>query len=240
MAYIYKPKGKAAEYGEYALNLYDGCVHGCAYCYVPAIRRKTPRHYHAAAWSRAINWELLGAEIAAHRGKDLFLCFTCDPYQPDELKTGMTRRVIELCHGSGVRVVLLTKGGAHSERDFDLLSDRPELSSYGATLTFISASDSSAWEPGAAPPEERMDVLSRAHGRGIPTWASLEPVIDPAQSLEIIDRCKDFVDVFKVGRWNHDLRANAIDWTAFGREAVRLLDGYGKKYYIKKDLAACL
>ena len=29
---IYKPKGAAGEYAEYACNLYDGCTHGCTYC----------------------------------------------------------------------------------------------------------------------------------------------------------------------------------------------------------------
>lgn len=240
MTYIYEPKGKAQEYGEHALNLYDGCVHGCTYCYVPAIRRKTPQEYHATTRARAFDWSALSAEIAAHRGKSLFLCFTCDPYQTMESSAGITRKVIQLCHRNLVRVVILTKAGSASERDFDLLSEYPDLSEYGATLTFINEDDSRLWEPQADLPRERMTSLQQAHELGIPTWASLEPVIDPAQSLEIIRQCHEFVDVFKVGRWNHDDRANAIDWRAFGREAVRLLKSYGKRYYIKKDLAACL
>lgn len=240
MRYIYEPKGKAQEYGEHALNLYSGCVHGCAYCYVPTILRKTPAFYHACAWSRAFDWQVVGKEIASLRGKSLFLCFTCDPYPPDELKTELTRRVIRLCHENGVRVVILTKAGIMSERDFDLLSEYPNLSDYGATLTFMNGIPSRRWEPKAALPWDRMSSLRRAHQLGIPTWVSLEPVIEPAESLEIIRTCHEFVDVFKVGRWNHDVRANAIDWRSFGRQAVRLLEGYGKRYYIKKDLAAYL
>ena len=26
---IYEPKGKAGEYAKYAVNLYNGCTHGC-------------------------------------------------------------------------------------------------------------------------------------------------------------------------------------------------------------------
>lgn len=241
MRYVYEPKGKAQEYGEHALNLYEGCVHGCTYCYVPDILRKMPKMFHALARARAFDWAVLKAEIASLRGKSLFLCFTCDPYQLIDRETGLTRQVIQLCHASEVRVVLLTKAGQDGQRDFDLLSARPDLSSYGATLTFCRNDDASLrWEPNAALPGSRGAALERAHRLGIPTWASLEPVIDPAQSLEIIHCCHEFVDVFKVGRWNHDARANAIDWRAFGREAVRLLEGYGKRYYIKKDLAAYL
>jgi DNA repair photolyase len=237
MSYIYEPKGKAKEYGDYALNLYNGCTHGCKYCYVPAIRRQSPDTFHATATARAIKWPDLMKEVKAHSGKPLFFCFMCDPYQPIDNDLKLTRSAIQLCKNAGVSVVLLTKGGARSVRDFDLL-DRGDH--YGATLTFTNHTQSREWEPGAADPEERMDVLRKAHQRGIFTWASLEPVIDPAQSLEIINRCHEFVDLFKVGKWNHDARANAIDWKAFGTEAIRLLEKYGKKYYIKKDLAICL
>lgn len=235
--YIYEPKGKAGEYGEYALNLYDGCTHGCKYCYVPAIRRKTPEAYHAVAKERNFRWETLKKEIREHSGKPLFLCFTCDPYQPVNDEAGLTGRIISMCHESKVAVTLLTKGGKRSEADLKLLAENPALSNYGATLTFVEETDSLAWEPAAALPEERMSILRKAHDMGIPTWASLEPVIDPDQSLEIIRQCHEFVDVFKVGRWNHDVRANAINWKSFGQEAVRLLKQYGNKFYIKKDLA---
>jgi DNA repair photolyase len=235
MPYIYEPKGKAKEYGEYALNLYNGCTHGCRYCYVPAVMKKTPEAFHAAVTPRAFIWPTLEKEIRKHAGKPIFLCFTCDPYSAED--STQTRNVINMIHKGDAFVNILTKAGARSVRDFDLLGEGDH---YGATLTFINRTHSREWEPKAADPEERMDVLRNAHQRGIFTWASLEPVIDPAQSLEIINRCHEFVDLFKVGKWNHDARANAIDWKVFGTEAVRLLEKYGKKYYIKKDLAICL
>ncbi len=235
MSYIYEPKGKAKEYGDYALNLYGGCTHGCRYCYVPAVMRKAPEDYHSQVIPRKINWPLLEKEIGLHAGKPIFLCFVCDPYSAED--STQTRRAIERIHAGGAVVNILTKAGSRSLRDFDLLGNGDH---YGATLTFTNRTQSREWEPKAADPEERMDVLRNAHQRGIFTWASLEPVIDPAQSLEIINRCHEFVDIFKVGKWNHDARANGIDWKTFGTEAVRLLEKYGKKYYIKQDLAAYL
>ena len=32
---IYAPKGKAKEYGDYAINIYTGCPHRCYYCFAP-------------------------------------------------------------------------------------------------------------------------------------------------------------------------------------------------------------
>lgn len=33
----YTPKGRAAEYSEYALNIYNGCNFGCKYCFAPLV-----------------------------------------------------------------------------------------------------------------------------------------------------------------------------------------------------------
>jgi hypothetical protein len=85
-------------------------------------------------------------------------------------------------------------------------------------------------------PEDRLRALEEAHKRGIETWASLEPVIDPAETLELIRRSHGFVDHFKVGKWNHDKRADSIDWRKFAVEVVELLDSLGCDYYIKDDL----
>ena len=62
------------------------------------------------------------------------------------------------------------------------------------------------------------------------------PVINPFEALAVIETCKDVVDAWKIGKWNHDARANAIDWAAFLRDARALLYGIGKPYIIKDDL----
>ena len=239
MAYIYEPAGKAKEYGELALNLYNGCSHGCSYCYVPAACHTT-RQAMLNPKVRKIDEKKLLRELPALSGRSVFLCFTCDPYQELDETEKRTRKIIETLHAHDIGVRILTKGGDRSRRDFDLLSARPGLSSYGATLTFVSKADSTLWEPGAAPPISRLNVLKAAHSLGIHTWASLEPVINPGQSLALIEESAAYVDLFKVGKWNHDERAARIDWAAFAAQAVHLLIALGKSYYIKRDLAAYL
>lgn len=81
-------------------------------------------------------------------------------------------------------------------------------------------------------------MMRFAHQRGIPVWVSLEPVIDPEESLELIRRTAPFVDLFKVGTLNHHPLAKAIDWAGFGAAAETLLQALGKDYYIKDDLRA--
>lgn len=43
---LYVPKGKAKEYGDYAVNIYTGCPHRCYYCVdaVPVVRCKDCKH----------------------------------------------------------------------------------------------------------------------------------------------------------------------------------------------------
>ena len=95
---------------------------------------------------------------------------------------------------------------------------------------------SSEWEVNAPLPNDRIETLKFAHGLGIETWVSLEPVVIPSETLEIINLTHDFVDFYKVGTLNYDSLAKTIDWKEFGLNAIKLLEKYNKKYYIKDDL----
>jgi DNA repair photolyase len=162
------------------------------------------------------------------------LCFTCDPY-PARWPNYLADDAIRALQDSGCTVNVLTKAGLRSVSATKIL--RPGIDLYGVTLTFTDDRDSLQWEPEAASAEDRLTVLRRAHERGIKTWASLEPVIDPEQSLALVRAVAGIADVVKIGKWNHDARANAIDWRAFGERAVALCGSLGLNYVIKADLA---
>jgi len=233
---IYIPKGRAREYSPLACNLYSGCGHRCSYCYAPSAVRKSSEDFYQPA-PRAniidkIKSDAIRLSRSGHVGQVL-LCFTCDPYQPIDANLGLARQAIQVLHEYGFTVQVLTKGGRRALRDIDLFTGKD---AFASTLTFISESDSLEWEPNAATPSDRFDTLRQFHAAGIPTWASLEPVIDPEQSLEIIRQTHPFVDLYKVGKLNYHPIASAIDWASFAHRAVALLKRLGKPYYIKKDL----
>ncbi len=134
---IYQPKGRAREYGDYAINIYTGCNHGCFYCYARKMaERYTPKDCGCGFNSpqarpgivEAVKRQLEREKIA---GKLIHLCFTCDPY-PADIDTSPTREIIKAIKGSGNYVQILTKGGYRAERDFDLLDGNDW---YGVTIS---------------------------------------------------------------------------------------------------------
>ena len=43
---LYIPKGKAKEYGDYAINIYTGCPHRCYYCFAPNVLHRDREAFH--------------------------------------------------------------------------------------------------------------------------------------------------------------------------------------------------
>lgn len=235
---IYHPSGKAGEYADkgYAVNLFKGCTHGCKYCYVPPFCRVSKEAFHASVTPAPDVLERLERDMkrVGVLPEPIFLCFTCDPYCLDS-PTGITSKAIQIILRYGNRVNILTKGGVMAARDFDLLSS-VKGNKVGATLTFVSPILSMEWEPKASLPLSRLAMLGIANSKGIETWASIEPVIVPDESLAIMRSAIPYVDTFKIGKWNHDPRAEEIDWKDFAQKAKALMEKHGKRYMFKKEL----
>ena len=82
----------------------------------------------------------------------------------------------------------------------------------------------------------KIRAIQTAHDRGIKTWVSLEPVIDPGQALRVIRELHPIVDHWKIGKINHWPGID-VDWIAFREEVRALLDDLGADYYLKKSLS---
>jgi len=149
-----------------------------------------------------------------------------------------TRSVLKTFRAYDHPFLILTKGGMLAAKDYDLYGPNDE---FGVTLTFDNDVDSLQWEPGAALPADRIAALKEAHSRGIPTRVSCEPVIDPAQTLNLIESTYEFVDFFWVGKLNHNAKLErTINWLKFRNDAEALLQRCGKQpgkdYRMKRKL----
>jgi DNA repair photolyase len=236
MPVIYEPSGKAREYSELALNLYSGCAHKCKYCYCPAIRRMSLEEWAAHPKARTDILKQVAREARKMSGceKEVLLSFMSDPYQ-DEEAAFLTREALLILERNGFRKVqILTKAGFRAVKDFDIIQRNPEWK-FGSTIIMRDDALREEWEPGAPSIESRYDAVKIACSRGIFTWVSVEPVVDPAEALKVIKDLLPYVAFWKVGKLNHDKPTeDAIDWTAFLAEVRTAL--CGRPHMIKKDL----
>jgi len=235
MRIIYRPTGRAREFSYLAINHYKGCGHRCEYCYSPNVTHNPDfftKHLPKPAVLENVRKD---APQIAGTDERVLLCFATDPYQPLNDELGLTREILKILRANDVPFQILTKGGMRAVPDFDLYGQHD---AFATTLTFLDVLKSKQFEPGAATPEDRILAILLAKKRGIETWVSLEPVLDAEQSLEIIRRTHNFVDLYKIGKLNY--RQSKIQWRRFGIRAIKLCREYSKNYYIKDDLARFL
>ena len=164
---IYEPKGKAKEYGDYAINIYTGCPHGCYYCFAPNVLHRQRNEFHSHIEPRKDIVKEVAKQLERENitEKLIHLCFTCDPY-PTGYDSTPTREIIKLLKESGNHVQILTKSAC--SRDFDLLDSGDW---YGQTYD-------GGFRVGGYIPFLMLPILKKAHDQGIHTWVSFEPVLN--------------------------------------------------------------
>jgi DNA repair photolyase len=161
---------------DYAVNCYTGCSHACVYCYARFVTRFTHPHED---WGAFVDIkenapEVLAKEVKRKAAGHVMLSSVCDAWQPVEESTLLTRRCLELLTQYRFSVSALTKN-ALAARDLDLLKQGGgEL---GVTVTTLDAGLARLIEPGASPPEKRLEVLEAGKSKGIKTYAFLGPLM---------------------------------------------------------------
>ena len=221
MTTIYEPRGKAKEYGDYAINIYTGCPHECFYCYSPQVLHKSKDAFHGDVRPRPGIVEATKAALERNGLTDrlVHLCFTCDPY-PTGYDSSATREIIKLLKETGNHVQILTKGDGR--RDFDLLDENDW---YGITID--GQRDYTGYMP-------KLNTLQKARMFGINTWVSFEPVLNAENVLNIIRMFHADFNRVKIGKLNY--YPSDINWKAFGWSAEQLCKSLGLDYYIKESL----
>jgi DNA repair photolyase len=205
---IYQPKGKAAEYSEWACNFYVGCSNGCEYCYCkkgilsgtmggenPTLKKCFKDEEHAL--------EIFNRELKANlddlRVNGLFFSFTTDPMLVETIK--LTALATKECIKLNIPVKILTKSVKFIHYEnwfFDYLppisSHIQSLIAFGFTLT-----GHDELEKGASTNAERIEAMRKLHEAGFKNFASIEPIINFADSLSMIEQAAPYCNLFKIG-----------------------------------------
>ena len=201
--------------GDYSLNCYIGCTHGCAYCYARFMQRFHP---HEESWGAFVDVKANAVEVLRRQLRraapgEVFVSSACDGWQPIEAERRLTRRCCELLLEYGYRLNVLTKS-TRVLRDLDVFAHGDVR--LGVTLTTLDPRLAALWEPHAATVANRLDVLARAREAGLRTAVMLGPLLpglsdDPA-SIESLLRAVAERDVEKI--WVDALNVRPRVWPA--------------------------
>ena len=175
-----------------SINPYQGCEHGCIYCYArpshsyldlsPGLDFETRIFYKPNAASRLLEeWQKPGYEC-----KPITIGANTDPYQPAEKSTRLTRALLELFEKHRHPVNLITKGSLIT-RDIDLLEKLAErqLCSVAISMPTMDAALKRIMEPRVPSADARLKAIRRLTSHGIPTSVLMAPLIPAINDAEI-------------------------------------------------------
>lgn len=176
----------------YSLNPYQGCEHGCVYCYA----RNTHEYY---GYSAGIDFEskIMVKQNAPELLRKFFdhpkwqpapisLSGNTDCYQPAERKFEITRKLLEICLEYNNPVGIITKN-ALVLRDTDILQElaKRRLTHVNLSITSLKEETRLKLEPRTASAKKRLHTVSELTKAGIPVRIMAAPMIPFINSFEL-------------------------------------------------------
>lgn len=183
---------------EYSVNPYQGCEHGCAYCYA----RPTHEYW---GYSAGIDFErkimvkksapaLLEKTFLkkSYRAHPFMLSGNTDCYQPIERKLEITRKILKLCLDYRHPVDIITKN-ALILRDLDILEPLAEknLVRVAISIPTINEDLRRKLEPRTSSIPQKLKAIETLAQHKIPVHAMVAPIIPGLNSEEILAVMKE-------------------------------------------------
>jgi len=181
----------------YGLNPYQGCEHGCVYCYA----RNSHEYWGYSAgtdFEENILYKPHAAKLLeetfrkpSYQPDHIMFSGNTDCYQPAERKFGITRSLLEVFlrhrHPTGI----ITKN-ALLLRDLDLLKELNALGLLRVTLSITTLREEvrRAMEPRTSSVKQRLHALETLVAHGIPVNVNMAPIIMGINNDEIFDLVK--------------------------------------------------
>ncbi len=167
-----------------SINPYQGCEHGCIYCYA------RPSHayldlspgidFETRLYAKPQAAELLRSELAkpGYRCDPIALGANTDPYQPIEREWRVTRSIIEVLAQCEHPFTIVTKS-ALVERDIELIAPMAakRMARVYVSITTLDRELARRMEPRAAAPQRRLQTVKALSDAGIPVGVMTAPII---------------------------------------------------------------
>lgn len=176
----------------YSMNPYQGCEHGCVYCYA----RNTHEYY---GYSAGLDFEtkIIVKRNAAELLKKQFehakwevypimLSGNTDCYQPAEKKFKITRQMLQVCLEYRHPVSIITKNSLIL-RDTDILQEMASLKlvHVNISITTLQEEIRQKLEPRTATAKKRLEVVETLSKLNIPVRVMAAPMIPFLNSHEL-------------------------------------------------------
>ncbi len=167
-----------------SINPYQGCEHGCVYCYA------RPSHayldlspgldFETRLFAKPDAAALLRQELArpGYRCDPIALGTNTDPYQPIEREWRITRQILEVLAEHDHPFTIVTKS-ALVERDLDLIAPMAakNMARVFVSITTLDRDTARTLEPRAAAPPRRLQAIRALADAGVPVGVLVAPVI---------------------------------------------------------------
>lgn len=199
----------------YSMNMYQGCEHGCSYCYA--------RNSHEFwGYSAGLDFErkILVKKDAAKlletfikrkswNAQTIVMSGNTDCYQPAEQKFEITRQCLEVFLKYKHPVGIITKN-ALILRDLDILKALSEdnLIAVNVSITSLSEDTRRILEPRTTTIKKRLKVIKELSDNGIPVNVMLAPIIPSINSHEILPMAKAVSEAGALGIAHTIVRLN--------------------------------
>ena len=179
---------------EWSLNPYQGCEHGCTYCYA----RNSHEYWGYSAgvdFERVILVKKNAPELLdqtlqkkSWKASPIVLSGNTDCYQPIERKLGITRACIEVMLKHEHPMGIITKN-ALVQRDIDLLRQLAEkkLAQVVVSITTLDEDLRNKMEPRTASIKKRLETVEALSNVGIPVTVLMAPIVPGLNSHEVFD-----------------------------------------------------
>ena len=178
--------------GMYSMNPYQGCEHGCLYCYA-----RNSHQYWGFSAGLDFEQKIVVKENAPALLKKLFdspkwqphpimLAGNTDCYQPAERKFGITRKLLEVFLQYKNPVSIITKNSLIL-RDIDLLTELAALDLVHVNITITSLNEDlrQKLEPRTVSYKNRLKTVEELSKRNIPVNIMVAPIIPSFNDHEI-------------------------------------------------------
>lgn len=210
---------------EYSANPYQGCEHGCVYCYA----RNSHQYWGYGAgldFERKILFkknapELLEKKITSKNWKGETIVFSgnTDCYQPLERKLEITRKCLEVMWKWKHPLGIITKNSLIL-RDLDILKEMAKLNLVKVNISITSLSEDTRrlLEPRTASIKQRLKTVEQLSKHGIPVWVMMAPIIPSLNSHEILPLVKKVAELgardvsYTIVRLNGQVAEVFEDW----------------------------